>query len=89
MHALYACIFVWQEALCLQMEQARIDKVFNERRAQTLGLMIEGNSIRAIVRMTGASKNTIVKQLGDAGEAVHLEECGRCRSDDHRGRACP
>jgi IS1 family transposase len=30
---------------------------------------IEGNSIRAITRMTGASKNTIVKLLEDAGEA--------------------
>jgi IS1 family transposase len=32
-------------------------------------MMVEGNSIRAIVRMTGASKNTIVKLLEDAGEA--------------------
>jgi hypothetical protein len=31
--------------------------------------MVEGNSIRAIVRMTGASKNTIVKLLEDAGAA--------------------
>jgi IS1 family transposase len=34
-----------------------------------LDMMVEGNSIRAIVRMTGASKNTIVKLLEDAGEA--------------------
>jgi IS1 family transposase len=32
-------------------------------------MMVEGNSIRAIVRMTGASKNTIVKLLDDAGGA--------------------
>ncbi|MDQ3566101.1 MAG: IS1 family transposase, partial [Pseudomonadota bacterium] len=31
--------------------------------------MVEGMSIRAISRMTGASKNTIVKLLADAGEA--------------------
>ncbi len=31
--------------------------------------MVEGVSIRAISRMTGASKNTIVKLLADAGEA--------------------
>ena len=31
--------------------------------------LVEGNSIRAIVRMTGASKNRIVKLLEDAGEA--------------------
>ena len=31
--------------------------------------MVEGVSIRAIARMTGASKNTIVKLLADAGQA--------------------
>jgi IS1 family transposase len=32
-------------------------------------MMVEGNSIRAIVRMTGVSKNTVTKLLEDAGEA--------------------
>ena len=31
--------------------------------------MVEGISMRAISRITGASKNTIVKLLKDAGEA--------------------
>ena len=38
-------------------------------RAQILGMMVEGMSIRAISCMTGASKNTIVKLLAEAGEA--------------------
>jgi IS1 family transposase len=46
-----------------------MNRLTTERRAQALGMMVEGNSIRAIVRMTGASKNTIVKLLEDAGEA--------------------
>lgn len=46
-----------------------MNKLTTERRAQILGMMVEGNSIRAIVRMTGASKNTIVKLLEDAGKA--------------------
>jgi IS1 family transposase len=46
-----------------------MNKLSTERRSQILGMMVEGNSIRAIVRMTGASKNTIVKLLKDAGEA--------------------
>jgi IS1 family transposase len=46
-----------------------MNKISSDRRAQILGMMVEGNSIRAIVRMTGASKNTIVKLLEDAGEA--------------------
>src|SRR5713226_516548 len=40
-----------------------------EKRAQILGMMVEGVSIRAISRMTNASKNTIVKLLADAGQA--------------------
>src|SRR3954449_1791804 len=46
-----------------------MNKLSAGRRAQILGMMVEGNSIRAIVRMTGASKNTVVKLLEDAGEA--------------------
>jgi IS1 family transposase len=46
-----------------------MNKLSRERRAQILGMMVEGNSIRAIVRMTGVSKNTVVKLLEDAGEA--------------------
>jgi IS1 family transposase len=46
-----------------------MNKLSIERRAQILGMMVEGNSIRAIVRMTGASKNTVAKLLEDAGEA--------------------
>lgn len=40
-----------------------------EKRAQILHQLCEGNSIRAITRMTGASKNTVTKLLVDAGKA--------------------
>ncbi len=46
-----------------------MNKLTRDARAQILGMMVEGVSIRAISRMTGASKNTIVKLLEDAGEA--------------------
>jgi IS1 family transposase len=46
-----------------------MNKLSTERRAQILGMMVEGVSIRAISRMTGASKNTIAKLLEDAGNA--------------------
>ena len=58
--------------MCLGFIHATIavmNRLASDRRAQILGMMVEGNSIRAIVRMTGASKNTIVKLLEDAGEA--------------------
>jgi len=40
-----------------------------EKRAQIIRMMVEGVSLRAISRMTGASKNTIVKLLSDIGSA--------------------
>ena len=46
-----------------------MNKLSTAARAQILGMMVEGMSIRAISRMTGASKNTIVKLLRDAGAA--------------------
>src|SRR5690242_11818728 len=46
-----------------------MNKLPSEKRAQILSMMVEGVSIRAIARMTGSSKNTIVKLLADAGEA--------------------
>ena len=46
-----------------------MNKLDREARAQILHLLCEGNSIRAITRLTGASKNTIVWLLIDAGRA--------------------
>jgi IS1 family transposase len=46
-----------------------MNRLTKEKRAQILGMMVEGNGIRAISRMTGASKNTVVKLLVDAGRA--------------------
>ena len=46
-----------------------MNKLSRTVRAQILGMMVEGMSIRAISRVTGASKNTVVKLLEDAGEA--------------------
>ena len=38
-------------------------------RSQILHLLCEGNSIRSVTRLTGASKNTVIKLLIDAGKA--------------------
>jgi IS1 family transposase len=40
-----------------------------QRRAQVLGCLVEGMSIRATVRLTGVAKNTVVKLLADVGAA--------------------
>ncbi len=46
-----------------------MNKLPANKRVQIIGMMVEGMSLRAIARMTGASKNTIVKLLRDAGRA--------------------
>lgn len=59
-------------------------------RARILGCLVEGNSIRATVRLTGAAKNTVTNLLVDVGEAcqayqdrtlVHLT-CKRVQVDE-------
>src|SRR3546814_451827 len=44
-------------------------KLDPKARAQILHLLCEGQSIRSVARVTGASKNTITKLLVDAGKA--------------------
>jgi IS1 family transposase len=46
-----------------------MNKLSLEKRAQIVSALVEGNSIRSITRMTGASKNTISRLLRDAGLA--------------------
>jgi IS1 family transposase len=46
-----------------------MNRLSTEKRAQIIGCLTEGNSIRATVRMTGAAKNTITKLLVELGDA--------------------
>jgi len=46
-----------------------MNKLSASDRARILHLLCEGNSIRAVTRLTGASKNTVAKLLVDAGKA--------------------
>jgi IS1 family transposase len=46
-----------------------MNKLPSAKRVQVIGMMVEGMSIRAIVRLTGVSKTTIFKLLEDCGEA--------------------
>ena|SRR6516162_4946071 len=47
-----------------------MNKLDREARSRILHLLCEGSSIRAIARVTGASKNTIVKLVVDGGKAA-------------------
>lgn len=46
-----------------------MNKLDTKARSTILHLLCEGQSIRAITRLTGASKNTVIKLLCDAGAA--------------------
>lgn len=45
------------------------NKLSNEKRAQILNVLCEGMGVNAATRITGASKNTVLKLLAEAGEA--------------------
>jgi len=47
-----------------------MNKLTKHERARILHLLCEGSSIRAITRLTGASKNTVIKLVIDAGKAA-------------------
>jgi len=54
-----------------------------EDRARILGCLVEGNSLRAITRMTGNSINTVTKLLVDLGTA-----CGLYQNETLRNLPC-
>ena len=54
-----------------------MNKLSSEQRQRVMAALVEGNSIRATVRMTGVAKNTVVELLVDLGRA-----CG-----EHQRRA--
>ncbi len=52
------------------------NRLSTEQRARIIGCLVEGNSIRATVRMTGAAKNTVTKLLVDLGRACETYQAG-------------
>lgn len=46
-----------------------MNKLSIEKRVQIIGLLVEGNSMRATSRLTGCSINTVTKMLVDVGKA--------------------
>jgi len=68
-----------------------MNQLSTEKRVQVLQSLVNGNSIRATVRMTGIAKNTIVKLLLEVGEACevyqdktirNLAKCQRVQCDE-------
>jgi IS1 family transposase len=61
-----SCAFFPSDASSIMVSMNRLS---TEKRAQIIGCLTEGMSIRATVRITGAAKNTVTKLLIDLGEA--------------------
>ena len=67
-----------------------MNRLDTNRRVQILGLLVEGNSLRAASRLSGCSFNTVTKLLVDAGKvcaAYHDEhvrnlKCRRVQCDE-------
>src|SRR6266478_2719787 len=49
-----------------------MNKLSTQKRVQVVSALVEGMSIRSVVRMTGVSKNTVVKLLEDIGNACAI-----------------
>jgi IS1 family transposase len=60
-----------------------MNRLSNEKQAQVIRSLVEGNSIRATVRMTTVAKNTVVKLLVDIGRA-----CSEYQDKAFRNLSC-
>ena len=69
--------------LASPMHTSRMNKLRSDKRAQVVSCLVEGNSIRATVRMTGVAKNTVVKLLGNLGRA-----CSKYQDETFRDLKC-
>jgi IS1 family transposase len=49
-----------------------MNKLSTQKRVQVVSALVEGMSIRAVVRMTGVSKNTVIKLVEDLGNACAI-----------------
>lgn len=60
-----------------------MNKLSTKERVQIIAALVEGNSIRATCRMTGAAKGTVLKLLVDLGKA-----CAKYQDETLRGLSC-
>jgi IS1 family transposase len=63
--------------------EASMNKLSTKERAAIIAALVEGNSIRATCRMTGAAKGTALKLLVDLGKA-----CARYQDEKLRNLQC-
>ncbi len=60
-----------------------MNKLNTEERTRVVAALVEGNSLRAVTRMTGVHRTTVMKLLSDLGEA-----CSNYQDKAFRGLTC-
>jgi IS1 family transposase len=60
-----------------------MNRLPNEKRAQIIAALVEGNSLRSTVRMTGAAMNTVLKLLAEVRQA-----CAQYQDEPLRNLSC-
>src|SRR5690349_7064997 len=78
------------DMLAQQAYSLYMNKLSRTKQAQLIAAMVEGNSINAIVRMTGVHKTTILKLLASLGpqcadyqdSALRNLKCKRIQCDE-------
>ena len=59
-----------------------------EKRAQIIGMLVEGNSMRAVSRMAGCSINTVTKLLEEVGFACNMYQSEHIRNVNAKRVQC-
>ena len=65
-----------------------MNKLSLQKRAQIIGLLVEGNSMRAVTRLVGCSINTVTKLLEDVGAACAKFQDGAIRNISSKRVQC-
>ncbi len=60
-----------------------MNRLTTKKRAQVIAVLVEGNSVRATCRMTGAAKGTVLKLITDLGTA-----CAQYQDEKLRNLTC-
>ncbi len=65
-----------------------MNKLSLQKRAQIIGLLVEGNSMRAVTRLVGCSINTVTKLLEDVGAVCAEFQDGAIRNINSKRVQC-
>jgi len=74
-----------QERSCIMFSMKRTSI---EQRAQIVSLLVKGNGVNAITRITGIAKNTVLKLLADLGTACERYQIEHIRNLNCRRVQC-